>query len=150
MEIGLYSNQMIYRRRIDARTQDHQSPASDVIANRNAGRKTSTSSHLSKVETVLSKCLSEIICRRRRTHGIPDNLSRSNYPTLTPLPPLSYRSADSEGSLLRGEVHSQSSSDFGEVSLPRPSPKVRTFAMNVSFYFYERTLSSSSFFSFLR
>jgi len=41
--------------------------ASRVIVERECrDYKTSSSSHLSKVETVLSKCLSEIICRRRR------------------------------------------------------------------------------------
>lgn len=135
MEIGLYSNQMIYRRGIDARTQDHQSPAPDVIANENAGRKTSSSSHLSKVETVLSKCLSEIICRRRRTHGIPDNLSRSNYPTLTPSPsyidPRRFRWLATS----RGAVHFQSSSDFGRSISSRPCRKYafsrRTFLLTL-------------------
>lgn len=61
---------------------DHQSPY--IIFYKEANYKISTASHLSKVETVLSKCLSRIICAWRQTLGIPDNLSRSNYPTLSP------------------------------------------------------------------
>jgi len=99
--------------------------------------KTSSSSHLSKVETVLSKCLPEIICRRCRT-PVGRLRTQSVLVELSDINPPGYRSVDPPCS-----PDSPSPIDSGRsVSSSRLVSGADTFAADVSFRFTSHSLSS--------